>query len=373
MLYSRPDYYTEFKCAADACEDTCCAGWQIAVDDVSLRKYRAVKGKFQRKLRRGIDWKHHVFYQSQEKRCAFLNDNNLCDLYAHLGRKSLCKTCRRYPRHVEEFEGVREITLSLSCPKVAQILMNREAPVTFQYAQTERQEQYEDFDELLYSILCDGREVMMKILQNRSLPVPVRERLVYGIAHDMQVRARQQRIFFCAEVFEKYQKAAAARFARKQWDADRRDTGQRFENAKKNFRGLFQLELLRQEWDIQLLEVEQKLFLGHTALEYEKISREFEAWVDTNFRKWEIQKEQLLVYFISTYFCGAVYDGQILPKVKMALLSVNALEEILKTRWLENEKTLDAEDVIDVVYRYSREVEHSDENLRRIETLEYVL
>ena len=37
---------------------------------------------------------------------------------------------------------------------------------------------------------------------------------------------------------------------------------------------------------------------------------------------YEIQYEQLLVYFISTYFCGAVYDREAYVKVQMAVVSV---------------------------------------------------
>lgn len=36
MLYTIPDYYDDFTCIADACEDTCCAGWQIVIDKESL-------------------------------------------------------------------------------------------------------------------------------------------------------------------------------------------------------------------------------------------------------------------------------------------------------------------------------------------------
>ena len=40
--------------------------------------------------------------------------------------------------------------------------------------------------------------------------------------------------------------------------------------------------------------------------------------------------------------------------------------DFLAARWLKNGKTLDQEDVIEVVYRYSRELEHSDRNLKKI-------
>ena len=33
--------------------------------------------------------------------------------------------------------------------------------------------------------------------------------------------------------------------------------------------------------------------------------------------------------------------------------------------WLKNEKQLELEDVCSIAYRYSRELEHSDENLKR--------
>ena len=82
------------------------------------------------------------------------------------------------------------------------------------------------------------------------------------------------------------------------------------------------------------------------------------------------------MYFIYTYFCGAVYDGEILAKVMMAIIMVDLLEEMLKVRWLRNEKFLDMEDVIELTYRFSREVEHSDINLKKLESLmpeKYVL
>lgn len=111
MEITRPDYYKEFSCIAGACPDTCCAGWQIVIDDKSLKKYKRVKGTFRNRLHNDIDWKEKVFRQ-YEKRCAFLNEDSLCDIYSEVGKRMLCDTCRKYPRHIEEFEGLREYSLS---------------------------------------------------------------------------------------------------------------------------------------------------------------------------------------------------------------------------------------------------------------------
>lgn len=367
MFYSVPDYYREFQCIADRCEDTCCAGWQIVVDEKALRKYKGEKGDFRKRLRRSVNWKQKTFRQDKEKRCAFLNEENLCDMYKALGEKSLCKTCRLYPRHIEEFENTREITLSISCPEVARILMNHMEPVKFLTVEKEGEEEYEDFDLFLYSELLDAREVIRGILQDRGLPVEVRAGLVYGLARDMQVRVNRQELFSCGEVMEKYQKPAAEAFVREQILENRRMPEKAFGFARECFRLLHRLELLKEDWELLLLETEERLFLDHTAEEYREISREFQEWTGNARFPWEIQKEQLLVYFIDTYFCGAVYDGEILAKAQMALLSVDMMEELLKVRWLRNEKQLEMEDVIELVYRFSREVEHSDLNLKRLE------
>ena len=93
MRYLKPDYFEDFKCIAGECPDTCCAGWQIMIDEESLDYYGEVHGTFGKRLRDSIDWQEGAFYQC-EKRCAFLNEKDLCDIYTELGEGALCNTCK---------------------------------------------------------------------------------------------------------------------------------------------------------------------------------------------------------------------------------------------------------------------------------------
>lgn len=369
MLYTIPDYYKEFTCIADQCEDTCCAGWQIVIDKKSLKRYWNERHIFGKRLRRSIQWRQGVFRQSKDKRCAFLNENNLCDLYANLGAKSLCKTCRLYPRHIEEFEGVREISLSLSCPEVARILLKREEPVRFLSYEKEGEEEYEDFDFILYSKLADARDLMLGFLQDRTLDIKVRAGLTLGMAHDMQVCINKQNVFGCEGVFERYQPPKAAEYVGRRVGAEDAKTSQEhYKKAYQRFRKLYKLELLREDWQVQLWETEDILY-KKGAEHYQTVQGEFAEWLQIHLPNWTIISEQLLVYFIHTYFCGAVYDGRVYAKAAMAIDSVFLLYEMLAARWKKNEEYLDMEDIVELVYRYSREVEHSDENLVRMERL----
>ena len=209
MLYIRPNYYNKFKCTADKCEATCCAGWQIVIDDDSLEHYEKEQSAYGDVLRERIDWEEGVFKQDSCKRCVFLNPDNLCDMYRHLGEESLCMTCTNYPRHIEEFENIREITLAISCPEVAHIILNQKAPVTFLEEEVEsEEEEFEDFDPFFFSYLEDARKILLKLLQNRAWSVSVRFALVKRFAEEMQEIIENADLFELVDVFEKYEDAS---------------------------------------------------------------------------------------------------------------------------------------------------------------------
>ena len=373
MLYTKPDYYKDFECVADKCEDTCCAGWQIVIDRETLKKYTKIKGDFRKRMWRSVNWFRGTFKQDKEKRCAFLNDRNLCDLYLSQGEGGFCKTCREYPRHTEEFEGVREITLSISCPEVAGILMNRMEPVQFISYEEEGEEEYEDFDPFFYSILEDARKEMITILQNRELTITDRILLVLGMAHDMQGCMNRQEMFSCSDVIAKYTTKKAIQFAQN-YQQKITNKEKEFNFAHTMFQHLFELELLKQEWGILLQETEDLLYQDREA--YFQSREEFISFLKEQTKEegqscinMDIHLEQLLVYFLFTYFPGAVYDGEIYAKAQLAVYCTWMIWEIWMARWIKNEKTLDLEEMTELVYRFSREVEHSDLNLRAVEEI----
>ena len=365
MLYTRPDYYRNFTCTAEQCEDTCCAGWQIVIDSASMSRYRKEKSAYKKKLRRSINWFQKTFKQDKEKRCAFLTEENLCEMYLNLGGKSLCRTCRQYPRHMEEFENVKEASLSISCPEVAKMLLSREEKVTFQYRETEDEEEWDDFSPFLYSQLADARNLMIELLQNRNLPMANRMVMCLGMAYDMQNRVDADELFGCGDVIENYRKQAYFSSAGCKVDSFRKSSEKQYQFAKNMIENLYHLELLKEEWDMLLQEAEVRLF-AKGAEQYVKIMDEFTQWIDMEYEQdWSVQCEQLMVYFIYTYFCGAVYDERIFVNAEMAVAAVSVIWNLMAAIWLKNEKQLDLEDVSSIAYRYSRELEHSDENLKR--------
>lgn len=366
MIYTKPDYFDEFQCIADQCEDTCCAGWQIVIDEDSLDKYKKIKGDYIWKVMSCVDWEESCFRQDTNKRCAFLTSNNLCDLYINVGKESLCKTCRDYPRHTEEFEGVREVILSASCPVVARMLMERMTPVQFVTEEKDEEEtlSFGDFDPFLYSIIEDARAAMIELLQNRTLSMKERVVLILGMAHDMQRRINRRMLFACDQVIEKYKREKSLAFVKDY--LQKKDYMEEETLTKELFALIYDLELLREEWDMLLHRSQDVLFSSSEEFAVQK--KAFDAWKSTNLDI-EIHLEQLMVYFLFTYYPGGVYDGQLFAKVQMAVYCTWMIELLWMARWIENGKTIQKAEMVELLYRFCREIEHSDENLEALDKM----
>ena len=54
MILRVPDYYEEFSCIASRCKDSCCAGWEIDIDEESYEYYRTREGAFGDRLRESM-------------------------------------------------------------------------------------------------------------------------------------------------------------------------------------------------------------------------------------------------------------------------------------------------------------------------------
>ena len=128
MKYIMPEYYGEFRCLDKNCPDSCCKGWQISIDAETLKKYSNLEGPFANRLKNSVDWENGCFCQYQGS-CVMLNEQGLCDIYTEAGPSMLCGTCRDYPRHREEYEGVVELSLSLSCAEAARIILEHTGPL----------------------------------------------------------------------------------------------------------------------------------------------------------------------------------------------------------------------------------------------------
>ena len=122
-----PEYYFDFKCIAHRCSHTCCAGWEIDLDEDTLCSYAGVSGSLGQKLRRSIarepDGSAHFILQGPEERCPFLQEDGLCQLILELGEDSLSQICTDHPRFRNSIGSREEMGLGLCCEAAAELVL----------------------------------------------------------------------------------------------------------------------------------------------------------------------------------------------------------------------------------------------------------
>ena len=80
MLITKPDFYDSFKCRAGECTDSCCIGWEIDIDDETMRKYENENDSLSVKLTSFTDGEKQCFILTEDDRCPFLKSDGLCEL-----------------------------------------------------------------------------------------------------------------------------------------------------------------------------------------------------------------------------------------------------------------------------------------------------
>ncbi len=187
MILRMPSYYKEFKCKASECRDNCCIGnWDIDIDRKSLIKYEKIEGEFGERLKNNISYDEYPHFKlTKENRCPFLDENNLCDIYKHLGKDALCEICTNHPRYYYWYDGIKEGGIGLACEEAARIIINQTEP--FSYYDIEIPvEINRSYKKETYDYLFQIRSKIIAHLQNDSIPFGIRLNDILWYAQNCQ-------------------------------------------------------------------------------------------------------------------------------------------------------------------------------------------
>ncbi|QSQ22685.1 flagellin lysine-N-methylase [Pyxidicoccus parkwayensis] len=133
MTATAPRYMTRFRCLADACEDTCCAGLVVTVSEARWKRLRdAVAGgpdaaRVDAFIRpddgSGPGAEAAVIAKREDGHCAFLDERKLCSLHRAHGEAVLPDACATFPRVATRWGERLEVVGSLACPEVARLCL----------------------------------------------------------------------------------------------------------------------------------------------------------------------------------------------------------------------------------------------------------
>lgn len=356
-----PMYFKEFKCIASQCEDTCCAGWGIVIDEETYNYYKKIDGEFGERLRSEIvnDGEENIF-KLKGKNCPFLNKDKLCDIYKEIGEEGLCYTCKQYPRFLEEFGGLREIGIALSCPEAARIILKDNKKIEFELTETyEEISSYNDINPILFIELMKCRKFIIDIIQNPEIDINISLSIVLKFVKQLQDKIDLNEINKLNSILNKYLDKKYINEIIGTLEQYSNKEGDRYNNIHEYFTVLKGLKHINSN---------DPLNLSNALLYFEGNNEKKEIYLN-KYNKFNVYYQDklykfrnLIIYFIYRYFMKAVFDYDVSAKIKTAVISYLIIKELSIIRWIEN-NYLNDEDIVSISQTYSKDIEHLEENI----------
>ena len=328
-----PDWYKKFTCIADKCPDSCCKEWDVVVDDESYKRYRNVDTDFGRKLNEvmEIDGDGDRIFTLQNGRCPFWNKDCLCDIYINLGEDALCNTCRKFPRIAMEYSDFEEHILSFACPEAARIMMGEKNIFSIECIEDDREEESCEYDEELMQILKVARPRIFEILSLKD-------------------KFFKEKIQECMDFFD--------RLSCKLYGDFYEETKIVFEyRTCETLNILSQLDVMTDEWKNILNQAKQVEICQEDIESFERYSEDF-----------DYEFVNLAFYYIFRYFFNSVGDGDITFCINFLILAYRSLFALECVEYKQN-GFLPFERRVRLFQLYSKEVEHSFENIEKLKEI----
>ncbi len=328
-----PPYSKKFRCIAGNCPDTCCAGWEIVVDEKFQEIYKKSSSQAAKDAVKSMytDKDGDVCLRLKDGRCPMLNDDNLCRLYIDIGEHALCDVCRIYPRFNKEADAMVFSGISLSCPEAARLILEDKS-----------------YGELNSDNIAD--EGYTKDIYDIYLCL--RERVISGSLFDLSLVSDEigEAVFF-GDIKK------ACYVAENPCDPLFLPETKDVFNITKVLCGF---EILTDEW---------KKLLSHLSIHLEKAAKDKTYLKKRNeaLKKCASFNEtkNIAIYFLCKYMPEAIYEGDTDIMIKMAYLSLCIICEIYAMEIIEI-KNLTFERKLRIAQLFSKEIEHNEDNLEKI-------
>ncbi len=178
----QPKSFDRFRCIGADCEDTCCAGWGIVVDQETYEKYQhlpaqRIAGKPLLSLVEISPARSsagdYAKIRMDGAKCPALEEN-LCAIQQTLGEPYIPDLCSKYPRVLNVLGDAVERSLHMSCPEAARLVLTDPDAMVFE----EGVERLPNRSSALNLIGDDPngyiyqvRTLMIELMRERSLPL----------------------------------------------------------------------------------------------------------------------------------------------------------------------------------------------------------
>ena len=376
MKLVTPKYYKEFKCIAGACTDTCCAGWDVDVDKKANEFYKNVQGPFGERLKSVSKQDAEggcTFTLTKDRRCPFLNNENLCDLFIELGEDKLCDTCAEFPRYINNYGSVKELGIAPSCKSAGEIIFAQRGMIDINEEDIDEEIQMNDIDPFVYMLLRRARKLCFNLINDKDYKLGERIAAMLAMSRDVQRLLDMQEDDQIGNVLKAYENKELVDNAVENIRNRRKDTktliaiklgipeeAKYFEKIRHYFDKFEGMEVINPDWDKVCQAVDTMFNDLKESKKAIELKDEFNEYMNDRERLEEY--DQLFNYTIFRYILDAVNDYDLLLKTTICIVWYIVLKVADMAVWYVNGKSLNFTQQVDIAHLYSRQFEHSYSN-----------
>jgi len=132
----RPAFLADFKCLGADCEDTCCKGWGMQVDNHTRERYQREAPDLMDAVVSNDG--HCTMRRNPQTNYCVKFENGLCGIQLKHGEDFLGDACYFYPRTIRALGNKITMTATLSCPEIARLALFGEEHFSFDEISMER-------------------------------------------------------------------------------------------------------------------------------------------------------------------------------------------------------------------------------------------
>ena len=321
-----PDFYRNFRCVGGDCPDTCCKDWDIVVDEQTLSFYKSLDDRtVAEKIKTDEDGDDIIAFENGV--CPFFDGDGLCSLQRRYGERGLCSECGAFPRITQDYTTFEERLLTLACPEAARLMITEQDRFDFLTDVWETEDSGE-YDPELMDFLIIARAQTAEIFRSGE---PFKEKLCAALLFTEEIQsALDDDIFFggemCKQIAEKASVSAHGSMK------DKRGGSARF-----IFELHKSLDVMDRSWLDRAVSCDGTNIAGALGGEL----------------------SSLMLYYIARYYLTAVASYDVITTIKRALCACVVCASLAVC-----ENALDNAQKRELICeKYSKEIEHSDENL----------
>jgi len=324
---NKVSFFDDFKCIASKCSDSCCEGWDVYIDDESVKKYDSCDLKIGETIRNKMqkDEYGYKFALDNRKKCPFLNDDGLCNLIIAEDEFILCEICREHPRFYNFYGRYKECGLGLCCEEVSRFLLD--ADKHLEIISECKEDTFSEIDEFevedadsLYEI----RENLLGIIKSKKTDLKSK------IIDISRLAVKNNIDFFEIE--------------------SENENIKLYDNHLELIAVFAETEAIDDKWQEYIFEMKKFVKTENSILLMENL-----------ILKYNIEIDNILIYLVYRYFIDISFKYDILIAVEF--IKYNLIIMILI---LASNKCDKKENMIELVKYWSKQIEYDEDNIEHL-------